>query len=202
MLSFERRSNKVPRPGRPAALPAAVRSPSPRCRPRRHGPAATTCTRAGRRPGRRRRRTGGRGLGRGCGAVVSNTLPRGRRAARGAAATSPGARQTRRARHGSSRPPAGERLVGATLWRAGDADGGATRKLRTWCGSRARNSDSRSTSATTRPAARPESAVTPHLCQRANGVAVGPANLGGNLYATATCRGLERLPLRRNRRRR
>jgi hypothetical protein len=87
-------------------------------------------------------------------------------------------------------PPVGEQLVGATFWRAGGADGGATSVTTysvwlagpepgfrfDWC-------DYSPDCATGIGSQTSPSSST-------NRVVVSPANLGGSLYATATCRGL------------
>ena len=124
MLPFERRSNKLPRPGWLALLLAfvvLVACPPPRLGPRA---AATTCTRAGRRRGRRSPPDGWTGSVSGSESVTVESCPQGG-ALLAALRRSPGRVANNDSATWEFSPPAGERLVGATLWRAGDADGGA-----------------------------------------------------------------------------
>jgi hypothetical protein len=92
-------------------------------------------------------------------------------------------------------PPVGERLVGATLWRAGDADGGQPPRSTyiVWLAGPEQGFpfDECDFSAGCETGI---ASIASTPLSAANRVLVGPANRGGNLYATATCRGVAGYP--------
>ena len=194
MLPFERRSNKPPRPGRlrcsccwpsvarRAAGVAGIGRPLPRVLVPDAG--------GGARAGGRVERVGDAAPE----AVVVEQLPAGRCAAGGPAQKPRSGRRTRRARAGSSRR---RRVTGWSVRRCGGRGmrmGERPNEATIWSGLPGPNSRlSASTRATTSKAARPASELA-SAALRSNRVTVSPANLGGNLYATATCRGLEGSP--------
>ncbi|HTQ69219.1 MAG TPA: carboxypeptidase-like regulatory domain-containing protein [Solirubrobacteraceae bacterium] len=201
MLPFERRSNKPPRPGGlarfllsfacAAALACATAFAAafvpPAWAGRYHVYSCRTPA------GAPIEADGWSGSQIGTGVLLTDSCPHGG-ALLAALRRNPGREANTASATWEFAPPAGDQVVGATLWRAGDADGGATSEASdlVWLAGR-------------------EPAFQFDLCDAGAGcsndfgnqanpmaaenrISVGAANLGGALYAVATCRGLPPAP--------
>ena len=116
-----------------------------------------------------------------------------RRVASGGAREARIAKSTKRRATWEFAPPAGDKLVGATLWRAGDADGGATSEASdlVWLAGPDRNLAFKTCDSS---AGCSLGGNTARLSARKRSRCRAPLDLGGNLYATATCQGLDQRP--------
>ena len=161
------------------------------CGAERAGRAATTCTRCRTPSGEARRRMGGAGLWPGTASLRRRHVP-----AQAARSSRRSARPTRTANTDIAtwafEAPAGETLAGATLWRAGDADGGAaaTAAYEFWLAGPSRNRHLRQNALAGWHVRARGNLAQPLSAE--NRVVVPACNLGAHLYVNASCGGIAR----------